>query len=119
MLDINPLSFIGDLYQTKKLQQWVKLFVSCLIASFVGFWGTFGSVGATILAANNSVSFALATAFFVACIVMSGSVLLTVKKSGVWKDLSIWVPPELEKQVSSTDVVSSNLIEDEKRALLG
>ena len=119
MLDINPFSFIGDLYQTKKLEKWFKLLVSCLVAGFIGFWGTFGSVGAAILAANNSVPFALATAFFAACIVMSGSVLLTVKKSSVWKDSSVWVPLELEKQISSTDVVSVKEIDEVKRSLLG
>lgn len=102
-LDINPFSFIGDLYQTKKLEKWFKLGASCAIAAFVGFWGTLGMAGGAMLAAGHSPVAALMSGFFLACLVMAASVLLSVKKSGVWKDLSIVLPEEFGKALEGTD----------------
>ena len=120
MLDINPLSFLGDIYRAGKLEKWLKLAVSCSIAAFVGFFGTLGLAGAAVLAAGHTPAFALASGFFSACLIMATSVLLSVKKSGLWKDLSIVLPTEFGKAVENTDLGKPQPItEADKRAAMG
>ncbi len=106
--DINPFSFIGDLYNTGKMEKYYKLFVSCSIAAFVGFWGTLGIVGGNVLAATNDPIMALCIAFFAACTVMAGSVIMSVKRAKIWKDLSVVLPGTLEKTITTTDVTKVN-----------
>mgnify|MGYP001612046745 FL=1 len=57
-----------------------------------------------MLAAGHSPAVALMSGFFSACLVMAATVLLSVKKSGVWKDLSIVLPKEFEKAIEGTDL---------------
>ena len=105
--DINPFSFIGDLYKTGKLEKWYKFGASCSIAAFVGFWGTMGIVGGAYLSAGYDSTIALAFGFFSGCTVMAGGVLRSVVKSGMWKDLSIVLPPEFTKVIEGVDIDDS------------
>lgn len=104
MFDIkDPLGLAG-IVSAYKLDKWSKVIVSCGIAAFISFWGTLGISGGAMLAATHSVSFALATGFFAACLVMAAAVLRTVQKSGAWRELSIILPEELQTVLEGTDV---------------
>jgi len=105
MLDmLNPFGFIADLYKAGKLQRWYKLLAGCLVAAFMGFWGGFGLVGGIVLANSHNPWLALVTALFAGCVLMAGSVALTVHKQGMWQELGIALPKELENEIETTDV---------------
>ena len=104
MLDLNPFSFLVDWYTTKALEKWLRVIASCGIGAFIGFWGTMGITGLAVLGATHSALFALASGFFSACLMMAVVVLLSIRKSGAWKDLSIVLPASFQKILENTDM---------------
>lgn len=103
MLD-NPFSWIGDLFHDKRMEKWFRLAWSCGLGGFIAFWGTLGTAGWSLLAAGNSPAFALVGGFFSACTMMATVVYLSVRRSDVWKDLSLTLPKELEQIIRNSDV---------------
>ena len=119
MLDINPLSFIGQMYATGKAQKWWRLVWGCSVAAFIGFFGGFSVVGASVIAATHSPWLALTTGFFAACGFMAASVAMTVQKQKMWAELGISVPKQLQNILETTDVSSpETLTNEEVRKLL-
>lgn len=96
-------SFFLGLIKQGKMEKWYKLAWGCSLAAFLSFWGTWGIVGGNLLAFGHQTGFALASGFFSACVVMAGAVALTIKKQGMWKELGIALPEQLEREIETAD----------------
>lgn len=104
-MTIDVFSWIGDIYKAGKMDKWWRLFAGTSIAAFLGFWGgIFVAGNALLFAGTHSLLFVLVGTFFSACGTMAASVAWTVYKQGMWKELGIALPPQLEKIVLETDV---------------
>lgn len=96
-------SFFLGLIKQGKMEKWYSLTATCMAGAFVGFFGTLGTSGWILLAAGNSPLYSLVGGFFSACSLMATVVYLSVKRSGLLKDLVL--PRELENIVANSDIV--------------
>lgn len=106
MLDLNnPLGFIASIVAGSRAQKWYRCFAGCGIAAFIGFWGGGGLSGGFVLAAHpDRLGFALVSGLLSGAVLMAAGVLWTVKKQGMWQELGISLPKELEQIIEQTDV---------------
>lgn len=118
---MDPFTAIADFFlgliKQGKMEKWYRLGWGCSMAAFISFWATLGIVGSGELFAGRSVAFALASGFFSACLLMASAVTLTIHKQGMWKDLGIALPKQLEQVVEHTDI-DKPVTPEERAALL-
>jgi hypothetical protein len=96
MIDLNPFTgiaaLINGLIESRKINQWIRLLLSCSASGFVTFFFTFGSAGLAHLGAGMRPSLAAIYAFFESCVATSAIVFYVWRRSPLTKDMPISAP---------------------------
>lgn len=98
-----------DLLPQGDLKKWGNYILGIGTAGLVSFMAGWSASGlATLYGTSHSPLFALVSGFFGACGLSATAMLLTAKKSPLWKELKVELPEELRKVVEQTDVSQPN-----------
>lgn len=101
MIDLNPFagiaSLINGLIESRKINQWIRLILSCAASAFVTFFFTFGSAGVAHLQSGMSPSLSAVYACFESSVAMAVIVFYVWRKSPLTKDIPISAPGDVNE----------------------
>jgi hypothetical protein len=96
MIDLNPFSglatLINGLIETRKVNQWIRLLLSCGASGVVTWLFTFGSAGLAHLQAGARPSQSAICALFESCIATAAIIFFVWRRSPLTKNLPISAP---------------------------